>query len=371
MFIEAKNALLKILEKKNTRYFEEMFRHNNRSLIVLALILWVEQLVYAVFLNDPSTHIGKTHLFTSAISLVFLIVFTALYYKSRRDLKPSCTLNALHVSYLALLLSISIYRAVYVTPGQISIPVIYIAMLYGTAFLFYLPPKWSLLMYGTTVSGFIVLGRYEMAVQMNHTFVQDLIANNIIAWCASMMAYYRFVQQVDSMILIEEKNVKLRHLSEVDALTSLYNRRKIDACLEKVHGAAIEEGIVYSVLLIDMDYFKSVNDVYGHPTGDKVLIYMSEILKESIGPDDVPGRWGGEEFLILCKATSLMEARILAEKIRSEVENYDFGIPQHITCSVGVSAYHAGRNLYEVVKNADDALYISKSKGRNRVTFIA
>lgn len=371
MIIEAKNALLKILEKKSSRYFEEMFRHNNRSLIVLAVILWIEQLVYAVFLNNPTTHIGKTHLFTSFISMVFLIVFFVLYRKSRQVIKPSCMLNAIHVSYLAVLLAIAIYRAVYVVPGQISIPVIYIAMLYGTAFLFYLPPKWSFFMYGTTVTGFILLGHYEVAARINPTFVQDLIANNIIAWCASMMAYYRFIQQVDGMILIEEKNVELRHLSEVDALTSLYNRRKIDACLETVHLTAVEEGSVYAVLLIDMDYFKSVNDVYGHPTGDKVLVCMADILKKTIDPEAVAGRWGGEEFLILCKDTTLMDARILAEKIRAEVETHDFGIPQDITCSVGVSAYHKERNLYEVVKNADDALYISKSKGRNRVTFIA
>ncbi len=365
---QIKQAFTKIIEKKSEQYFEEMFRHNNRSLIVLAVILTIEQLLYGIVFTEVRSHIGRTHLFTAGVSLLFLFLFVQFYYRNRDKFQYSKIVNALHLSYLAILILIAIYRAIYVGSGDYSIPVIYIALLYGSAFLFYFPPFWSLALYGATLFVFVLLGRNEVIGLVSPTFVQDITANSFLAWCASMMAYYRFLQQVDSIILIEEKNVELKVLSEVDSLTQLWNRRKIDVCLEEIHKRADETKSDYAVILIDIDHFKSINDRFGHPVGDEVLKQFAAILNAHTGPDEMLGRWGGEEFMILCKLDARRRAGELSETIRQAVECHDFNIPKTITCSLGVGFYKAGLQSHEVVHSADTALYLSKSRGRNKVT---
>jgi diguanylate cyclase (GGDEF)-like protein len=194
-----------------------------------------------------------------------------------------------------------------------------------------------------------------------------------------MMAYYRFLQQVDAIILIEEKSVELKYLSEVDSLTQLWNRRKVDACLERIHREAVRlkedanEAVDarkqdYAVILIDIDHFKSVNDRFGHPVGDEVLKQFGAILNGHTDSNEVLGRWGGEEFMILCSGDVRTRAGQLAESIRRSVEKHDFNISKPITCSLGVGFYKSGMQSHEVVHSADTALYVSKSSGRNRVT---
>lgn len=368
MIEQIKQAFIKIIEEKSEQYFEEMFRHNNRSLIVLAVILTVEQLLYGIVFTEVRSHIGRTHLVTAGISALFLLLFIVFYYKNRNNSLSLKMINSVHIGYLAVLILIAIYRAVYVGSSHYSIPVLYIAMLYGSAFLFYFPPFWSLSLYGGTLIIFVLIGQNASIGLANPTFVQDVTANSFLAWCASMMAYYRFLQQVDAIILIEEKSVELKYLSEVDSLTQLWNRRKIDACLEEMHKHADETKAEYAVILIDIDHFKSVNDRFGHPVGDEVLKQIGSILNAQTGPDEMLGRWGGEEFMILCKPEAYQRAGALSETIRQAVEDHDFNIPKHITCSLGVGFYKAGLQSHEVVHSADTALYLSKSGGRNKVT---
>lgn len=365
---EIQSAFKKIIEKKSRQYCEELFKHNNRSFIVLAAVLFVEQLLYGLLFTEYGTRISETHIFTAVISLMYLIVFLSIFYRNRNTSKPFFCANIVHISYMALLLSIAIYRVLYAMEGNFSIPVIYVALLYGSAFLFYLPPGWSLMLYGLTLCGFAVLGQGKTIDLMNPTFLEDIVANNFLAWCASMMAYYRFVQQVDAIILIEEKNFELKYLSEMDALTNLYNRRKIDALSKEIHQSAIENGWSYGVIIMDVDHFKDVNDNFGHPIGDRVLQELANVIRASLREEDAAGRWGGEEFMIISEMATLNETEHLAEKIRVAVETFDFKIGQQVTCSIGVSAYETGIALDEVIHHADKALYISKAEGRNRVT---
>ncbi len=122
-----------------------------------------------------------------------------------------------------------------------------------------------------------------------------------------------------------------------------------------------------SIIMIDVDYFKLVNDNFGHIVGGQVLKTIANLISATIRTNDLVGRWGGEEFVILCPETDLNGALTLAECIRQKISLYDFGLAQAITVSVGVAEYQKTQTLEKFIKCADDGLYMAKKAGRNTV----
>ncbi len=165
------------------------------------------------------------------------------------------------------------------------------------------------------------------------------------------------------------KNEELLKLSITDKLTSLYNREKLDKTLQYEMNRSLRYGVVFSVIIIDIDFFKKVNDEFGHQVGDEVLVESANILRNSIRNVDVLGRWGGEEFLIVCPQTDLEGAQKLAKNINNAIKNHIFSTyPKTITMSLGVASYN--ENIFkaeEIVSNADKALYKAKENGRDQV----
>ena len=156
-------------------------------------------------------------------------------------------------------------------------------------------------------------------------------------------------------------------LSITDPLTGLYNRLKLDELFHTFIHVSQRHGTPFSILLLDIDRFKSVNDTYGHQVGDTVLQEFADILRKNVRTEDVVGRWGGEEFMILAPGSDIEAAKRLAQKLRVEVETFSFSTIGHKTCSFGVSSYHKGDDEKSMVSRADDALYRAKANGRNRV----
>ncbi|MEA3354174.1 MAG: diguanylate cyclase [Campylobacterota bacterium] len=160
---------------------------------------------------------------------------------------------------------------------------------------------------------------------------------------------------------------KVEELSVTDQLTKLYNRLK----LEEVYDIEIQRAQRYnhpmSMILLDIDHFKSVNDNYGHDIGDETLKDVASLLKHSVRKTDIVGRWGGEEFIVVAPETSLENTIKLAEKIRKKIEEHRFNVIGTKTSSFGVSTYHEGDTQETLVKRADDALYEAKGTGRNKV----
>jgi len=159
----------------------------------------------------------------------------------------------------------------------------------------------------------------------------------------------------------------LLYLSETDLLTKIYNRTKIDQMLYECIENAKRTHEPFSVLLIDIDYFKLVNDTFGHPTGDQVLIEMSKLLKESIRHYDVLGRWGGEEFLVLCPKSTLEEALNVAERIQKKIRGAVFSTNQRHTISIGVATLNKIDTPHTLISLADTALYKAKNTGRDTI----
>ncbi|HEX9306060.1 MAG TPA: GGDEF domain-containing protein [Anaeromyxobacter sp.] len=170
--------------------------------------------------------------------------------------------------------------------------------------------------------------------------------------------------------------MKLAEGALQDPLTGLYNRRHLDERLASELAGAQRHGRPVSLLMIDIDHFKAVNDAHGHLAGDEALKMVAFVLRGAVRKEDVLARYGGEEFVVIARETAFEGARALAERIRRAVERShcswqgrELGLTVSIgvTVSVGLTEFLPGRSEREVLEAADRALYLAKQQGRNRV----
>jgi diguanylate cyclase len=173
---------------------------------------------------------------------------------------------------------------------------------------------------------------------------------------------------------LRQEVAKAREDALADGLTGLVNRRGFDLTLNELITERQPEDLGPSLLIVDIDHFKRVNDTYGHLFGDKVIRAVAHVLKDNVKGKDTAARYGGEEFVVLLPETPLGGARFVAEKIRAMVERCQIRrsdnkeVVANVTVSLGVSCYDGKETLAEFVARADEALYRSKNGGRNRVT---
>lgn len=166
-------------------------------------------------------------------------------------------------------------------------------------------------------------------------------------------------------------NSILYNKSITDGLTTVYNRVFLERYIELMILEAQRYGIIFSVILLDIDFFKKVNDQYGHQSGDKVLVYFASTVRNILRKSDIVARYGGEEFAIILKNTSKNDAFDVAEKIRKQIEASSVG-EQNIkfTVSIGITDYIAYDNKHSIIKRSDEALYNAKTTGRNKCVII-
>lgn len=179
---------------------------------------------------------------------------------------------------------------------------------------------------------------------------------------------------------LEEKNRelseaydKIEQLALTDSLTGLANRRNIINLMAVEVSRCERNGGTFSLIMSDIDFFKKVNDTYGHDTGDHVLQTLANIMRENLRQQDVISRWGGEEFLIMLPYTEMEKAVAVAEKLRLAVMNTEIsytGEHFHITMTFGVSQFDKMIGVEKTIKKADDALYLGKQTGRNKVLWM-
>lgn len=162
-------------------------------------------------------------------------------------------------------------------------------------------------------------------------------------------------------------NERLRESAIKDGLTGLYNRRKLDEVLAQAYQESKDHQSTLAVILIDLDHFKQVNDVYGHLVGDQVLIDVAQVFRDHIGVLDTVGRWGGEEFLIICPGQSIESVRMLGETLRQAIEEYSFEPVLDQTASFGIALLCEDEAIKDLLKRADDCLYQAKGHGRNKL----
>ena len=180
-----------------------------------------------------------------------------------------------------------------------------------------------------------------------------------------MIYRYRVIAKYNKKL--EELNQKLAKQAMTDQLTQLPNRYLLDQEIQRVIATSRRYQEPFSMVLFDLDYFKEINDKFGHQAGDDVLIQISHEMHNSIREADMLGRWGGEEFILVCPKTSLNGAFKLANKIRQHIEQQCFLDNQKITISAGVAEFESNENYHSLLKRLDDALYEAKKAGRNTV----
>ena len=172
------------------------------------------------------------------------------------------------------------------------------------------------------------------------------------------------IEMLSTLQTYEEKATK-------DPLTGLYNHGEIENQFNSAitHRQKSDEPI--SLLMMDLDHFKDVNDNYGHAVGDTTLQHFAKIILDIIPEEKfIAGRWGGEEFVLICRDKNSTKAAELAESIRAKVDEYLFPEIAHITCSIGVTELKADDDFTEAFNRLDKAMYSSKQNGRNKVTVL-
>ncbi len=170
---------------------------------------------------------------------------------------------------------------------------------------------------------------------------------------------------------LTESLKQVEHLAVTDTLTQTFNRRKFDEIVDTVdqpQGAGLD---TFSVIMLDIDHFKNVNDRFGHSVGDEVLKLLCRLIRGLVRQGDVLIRWGGEEFLVLLPETTIGEAQPLAERIRGEVATANVAGVGHISISLGVAQLRPDDTIDDLIGRVDQALYQAKQTGRNRVVLEA
>ena len=192
---------------------------------------------------------------------------------------------------------------------------------------------------------------------MNHV-------NTIISFTA--MAIISFYFRLASITLEKE----LEKLAHTDSLTGLFNRRRMNEMLEIQRSLTARADLGFSLIFVDIDHFKKINDTYGHGFGDYILSEVAAFMKSLLRHEDTLARWGGEEFLIMLPNTDIHGARAIAEKIRKAIATKNFKLGEQdfsITMTFGLTQHEKDTSIDESLKRADDALYKGKEAGRNLV----
>ncbi len=162
---------------------------------------------------------------------------------------------------------------------------------------------------------------------------------------------------------------QLRFLADIDSLTGFYNRRKIEEILNTEIERAKRYKDPLSVMFIDIDNFKKINDTYGHKKGDEVLQKVAQIIKKAVRKTDFVGRFGGEEFIVVLPETSPEKAFHVAQRIRKSIETANFGV-NGITVSIGISGLREEDDYGKLFVRVDRAMYLAKRKGKNRIELL-
>jgi len=344
--------------RENEDHLEFQFKFLSIVMIAGALLTALFLIGNTVNVNPLRTpHVYSMQVFTLSSFLFWLL----LRGKKRRFV-------VIAWSYLALCMLEYFSALVYVPTDELRV-VWYIVNVPGVFILLGKKIGWSI----TLLSIAIVLTA--------NSHIEAPYSHNAIATFTLGMLYFAMFfhlysdRSISYFVRMRESNERLRYMASHDTLTGALNASAYYEICDRLIQIAKRNGSPYSVLFVDLDHFKSVNDTYGHAAGDIVLRSVAECLAQATRKSDSLGRIGGEEFSIFLPNTNIDGAIRLAEHIRQSIESLmpDIGGQcLKITASIGVASHeHGMQSIKDVQKQADQAMYAAKAKGRNRVSSFA
>ena len=351
---------------------------------------WLKNIIYAGWVNEDSADIRKQILISSLFSLISFVFL--IFYGCENIIEGNLQLAT--VVLVAAAASGINYVILYKT-GKSGVTSLIILMVM-TALCFYLVstggssntgPLWLFVLpclvfyilglYKGTVYLlvllliifyiFLVPGNSLLLTEYSPTFTSRFIGSFL---SLSILAFIYEYSREDGRRELMNLSYKLDYLSRKDYLTGLSNRRDMFERLRTELSRLERSGRIFSVLIADIDNFKSINDNYGHECGDHCLKIIAGALSTNTQKRDIVARWGGEEFLVFLPETTGEQAKVIGERLRAAIEQLVINFAEntiHITTSIGVAEYVPGQTLNALINNADRQLYLAKNRGRNRV----
>jgi len=364
---------------------DEIFLININRVFYLSIVSIIIRLFSIVtFLNKVPTEYNNDNIWraglvlTHSIYLVLLIVLAILSYKQRNDTQVS--MMTIGTQYIAIMLFLLIGVVItsidqLVTPSTTPFTIACIAI--GAIFI--IKPLHSLLMF------LIAYIMFYFAMGIVLTDLSILLSNRVNGLTSVSLGFFlSFILwksnvtnlQLKERILLqqkelEDKNKELQHIATYDSLTELVNRRCFEEQVSNVMLSIERHGGEACLLLIDVDDFKTINDKYGHPIGDKVLQRLASIMKSQLRRIDIVSRIGGDEFAIILVNTDIKAAKLVGEKLKNSIEKDTLIIDEqeiNMTVCIGITSIDNKTDSYEeAYKYADKALYMAKTMGKNQV----
>lgn len=356
---------LSLLGEFKDRTTEADFLAENlgRSKTITAYLALICGSIFALFLaNSYLTERGTLVFFRIAPLRLGLIIFSVLVFLAARAITKHTHLILVATAYqVALALTYLLTLKHYDSLNFFSILGLNVIIL-G---IYLMPNKVALSQVVSLV--FSVLFFISPIRKMNGLQAHEF--RRIIAYHAILLAYCNVscLWAGRSARQRFAANMELLQLSARDPLTGIYNRKKFDDSLDECIDSARRSGDPLSLVIFDVDDFKTINDQLGHLVGDNVLRVLAAAVRNVVRDTDIFARWGGDEFVILLPNTDLAEAERVVDRIRKSVKDLCPAAPDGITCSFGVARYEAGDSKESLVRKADDRLLQAKMGGKGRI----
>ncbi len=352
--------------KKNI--FKDLFKLDNKSLEIELMRLWAVQIyvllnMIIIHFYTDTTLLGVRGLIL-ILSLNIPIIFLPQKTKENRVV-------FIYASLIILTLSCLWY--IFGNNGLSSPMASFMLAVPGIA-LYFLGKKHAFIWLGIIIFLYIFI-TFGGQILVNNTFTFPEVRRDLESIEELMISFLMLFVTCYIFYTIKDIKQKLSNIALHDQLTGILNRNGIRAFVDYEQRKFKRNKKPFSVMILDIDYFKKINDTYGHDVGDIVIAKVGQILKDSLRDSDSTARWGGEEFLILLPETNLEFAIERAEKVRKSIESFRFNAKNmdknfNITVSIGVSGldgHEDDLNFDELLSQADKGLYKAKNSGRNQV----
>jgi diguanylate cyclase (GGDEF)-like protein len=354
-------------EDRKTFYQAISAESSSRVCSVLLALASLQAVQMVIYISGKGSILHDRELI---LLKVFIILFSVISYAELKILNKSNprARGLMEPSLVGIVFVIMLWAVINTFKAQsiTSDISIYILVLVAVAAVVRMRPWMTALLFGTALAVFLFgIRHFQSKPEYLTSHIMNGLILNIIAFLISFMMFrYSIIEYLDKQ-RSNEKNSELLYLARHDGLTSLYNHLAIYELLESAISQARIKPEPLSIMLIDLDRFKQVNDIYGHKTGDDVLRKVSECILKNIRQNDIAGRYGGDEFLIILPGSNINYTKEIAIRLLDEIRQLNFeGIGLSFSCGI---AKWEGDTAEQLVDKADKVLYRVKSEGRNNV----